>query len=176
MCEYCGCQDVTVVDELTREHDAVVALIAEVRQHLADQRPEAAAAACRRMTQILAPHTTVEEQGLFPLLADDFPDHVAALTREHRRIETVLAEAADGVPGDPAWPDRLMSTLFELREHILREQDGVFPAALTSLDGQGWQQVEEVRRRAGSGLSPAASGAAEEGLWSRSRDIRTSLG
>ena len=27
MCEYCGCQSVTVIDDLTREHDEVVTLI-----------------------------------------------------------------------------------------------------------------------------------------------------
>jgi len=26
MCEYCGCQQISVIDELTREHEAVVAL------------------------------------------------------------------------------------------------------------------------------------------------------
>ena len=31
MCEYCGCQAVTAIDDLTREHDVVVNLIGEVR-------------------------------------------------------------------------------------------------------------------------------------------------
>ena len=30
-CEYCGCQDIPVIDELTREHDHVVNLIGGVR-------------------------------------------------------------------------------------------------------------------------------------------------
>lgn len=154
MCEYCGCQDVTVIGELTREHDAVVALIGRVRQDLADGRWDDVVRRCAQMTGILEPHTVVEEKGLFPLLADDFPDHVDALQREHREIEAALAEVVAAAPGDPAVTDRLMHTLFELREHILREQDGVFPAALTSLDGDGWQRVDDVRRQVGSGLGP----------------------
>ena len=43
------------------------------------------------------------------------------------------AEAADGTPDDPTWPARLLAVLELLREHILKEQDGVFPAALTVL-------------------------------------------
>lgn len=154
MCEYCGCQDVTVIGELTREHDAVVALIGQVRRDLADGRWDDVVRRCAQMTGILEPHTVVEEKGLFPLLADDFPDHVDALQREHREIEAALAEVVAAAPGDPAVTDRLMRTLFELREHILREQDGVFPAALTSLDGDGWQRVDDVRRQVGSGLGP----------------------
>ena len=30
MCEYCGCQSLAAIDELTREHDVVVNLIGEV--------------------------------------------------------------------------------------------------------------------------------------------------
>ena len=80
MCQYCGCQQIEVVDELTREHDAVVALIAEVREQLAAGRP-AAAATARRMSMVLGPHTKVEEHGLFPELVAEFPHHVEALRR-----------------------------------------------------------------------------------------------
>jgi hypothetical protein len=54
MCEYCGCQAVAAINELTREHDLVVDLITEVRSALAARdlarvgqlvRPELARAA-----------------------------------------------------------------------------------------------------------------------------------
>lgn len=31
MCEYCGCQALPVIEELTREHDRVVGLIGDAR-------------------------------------------------------------------------------------------------------------------------------------------------
>ena len=31
MCEYCGCQALATIDELTREHDLVINLMGEVR-------------------------------------------------------------------------------------------------------------------------------------------------
>ena len=145
MCEYCGCQQIDVINELTREHDAVVALIGQVQGALAGQRLQDAALSCRQISSILAPHTVVEEQGLFPEMVDEFPDHIEALRSEHREIEKVLDEAAGGLPDDPTWPDRLPGVLFLLREHILKEQDGVFPAALAALDADQWERIEAVR-------------------------------
>jgi hemerythrin-like domain-containing protein len=157
MCEYCGCQAVTAIDELTREHDVVVGMIAEVRlAHTAGDTGRMARLA-RQITTVLGPHTEVEERGLFPLLAGDFPEQVAALEAEHRRIEAVLGAAATGTPADPGWPARLIDILRVLREHILKEQDGVFPAALTGLSGADWETVDAARVRAGSGLQAAGA-------------------
>ncbi|MEU8243384.1 hemerythrin domain-containing protein [Actinoplanes missouriensis] len=147
MCEYCGCQAVTAIDELTREHDTVVNMIGEVRAAHAAGDVAGMARLARRIAAVLGPHTAVEEHGLFPLLAGDFPEQIAALEDEHRRIEAVLDAASGGTPADPAWPQRLLDALEVLREHILKEQDGVFPAALTTLSGDDWDAVDEVRRR-----------------------------
>lgn len=150
MCEYCGCQALTAIDELTREHDLVVNLIGDVRAAHAAGDVAKMAQLARQITTILDPHTQVEEHGLFPALADEFPDHVAALQAEHRRIEAVLAEAAAGTPDDPGWPQRLMDALRMLREHILKEQDGVFPAALATLRTADWEAIEAIRAGVGN--------------------------
>ena len=76
--------------------------------------------------------------------------YVAVLRDEHRRVEAVLGAASTGTPADPSWPDELIATLRLLREHILKEQDGVFPAALTSLSGADWDAVDAVRARTGT--------------------------
>ncbi|MGW1360489.1 hemerythrin domain-containing protein [Streptomyces chartreusis] len=108
----------------------------------------------QEIARVLGPHTHVEEQGLFPALAGDFPDQIATLEAEHRRIEAVLAEAADGTaPADPTWPDRLMEAMALLRDHILKEQDGVFPAALANLSTEEWEAVEAARAAVGGVLS-----------------------
>jgi hemerythrin-like domain-containing protein len=156
MCEYCGCQEIAVIGELTREHDAVVALISRVKSSIASQHLEDAAARCRQISSLLAPHTEVEEQGLFPEMIDEFPDHIAALRSEHHEIERTLGEANEGVPDDPTWPDRLLGSLHLLREHILKEQDGVFPAALAALDADQWERIEAVRTQFGSASTSLA--------------------
>lgn len=151
MCEYCGCQDVTAIGELTREHDAVVDLIAEARgAHRNGDLPTLSGCA-GRIAELLEPHTRVEEDGLFPALREDFPEHIAKLEDEHRLIEAVLREAV-GSPPASNWPTRLLAALDMLRRHILKEQDGVFPAALTSLTTEQWEAVEAVRAKAGTAL------------------------
>ncbi len=155
MCEYCGCQSIPAIRELTSEHDAVVDQIGEVTRRLRDGHTSAAVDACRRISRILRPHTAVEEQGLFPAMAVEFPDQVKVLHQEHRAIEAVLAECADGVPADPTWPNRVRQALDLLRTHILKEQDGVFPATLSVLGNDDWTLVDDVRGRVGSGLAPS---------------------
>ncbi|GGQ06667.1 hemerythrin domain-containing protein [Streptosporangium pseudovulgare] len=150
MCEYCGCQAVTTIGELTREHDLVVDLIGDARSAHTAGDTAAMTAIARRIADVLGPHTAVEEHGLFPAMAEEFPEQIAALEAEHRRIEAVLGEAADGTPADPGWPLRLLDTLNLLRAHILKEQDGVFPAALAGLSTEDWEAVEAVRARVGT--------------------------
>ena len=159
MCEYCGCQDISTIAELTREHDAVVAEISRARACVRDGDVDGAVVLARRISAILRPHTAVEEHGLFPQLAHEFPDHVASLQREHRAIEAVLAEAAAPTLPGPAWLARLLDAMERLRDHILKEQDGLFPASLSVLDASAWAAVEAVRAHAGSGLPTAAPSA-----------------
>ncbi|MFS8199653.1 hemerythrin domain-containing protein [Streptomyces sp. CWNU-52B] len=154
MCEYCGCQSLASIDELTREHDEVVRLISHLRPARQDTDVARMARIAREITTVLDPHTRVEEHGLFPALAGDFPEQIAALEAEHLRIGAVLAEAADGLtPSDPTWPDRFIATTALLRDHILKEQDGVFPAALANLSTEEWEAVEAVRAEVGGALS-----------------------
>lgn len=154
MCEYCGCQALAAIDELTREHDLVVGLIAKARSARAASDIPRLARLARMIAVVLGPHTQVEENGLFPALAGDFPEHIAALTAEHRHVEAVLDEASAGPPADPAWRDRVIGALDLLRQHILKEQDGVFPAALAGLTTSDWEAIEKVRTEAGSGTRP----------------------
>ncbi|MFJ9705987.1 hemerythrin domain-containing protein [Streptomyces sp. NPDC101234] len=150
MCEYCGCQAVASIGELTREHEEVVTLIGRVRDAWRDREIVRMAELAREMAAILGPHTQVEEQGLFPALAGEFPEKIEALRQEHRRIDAVLAEADGPFLTDPGWPERLITAVGLLREHILKEQDGVFPAALALLDPGQWEAVEAVRARLGA--------------------------
>ncbi|GAA0706514.1 hemerythrin domain-containing protein [Dactylosporangium roseum] len=150
MCEYCGCNALDAIADLTREHDLVVNLTGDVRAAHAAGDVARMSELARRIAAILGPHTQVEEHGLFPALAGDFPDHVTALAAEHRVVEAVLGEASGGTPPDRDWPGRLLDALEVLREHILKEQDGVFPAALATLRPDDWDAVDAVRARVGT--------------------------
>jgi hemerythrin-like domain-containing protein len=146
MCEYCGCQAIGVIGELTSEHETVLGLLADARRALANGDIDEAAQRARGMAAVLGPHTEVEEHGLFPGLSGDFAEHVATLEAEHRRIEAVLGEASLART-DRSWPARFTEVARLLHEHILKEQDGLFPAALATLTNDQWEQAEEVRSR-----------------------------
>jgi hemerythrin-like domain-containing protein len=146
VCEYCGCQSLEVIAELTDEHDRLRDLgraLTEAGQ--ADDRSTAAAVAAH-MLAVLGPHTAVEEGGLFPALADDFPRQMRDLSDDHKRIETALGRIAAGVGDD--WAAVVAVAVTNLFEHILKEQDGVFPAALSTLTPTQWDEVAAARRRA----------------------------
>lgn len=158
MCEYCGCQALDAIAQLTAEHDVVVNLGGEARRALQAGDLDTAAARARAIALALAPHTAVEEGALFPAMTAEFGEHVRGLVDEHRRIEAILAESAHGTPSDPGWPERLAAVLEVLREHIIKEQDGLFPAALAALDPSDWNRLDDVRAQVGSGTALAPSG------------------
>ena len=60
-------------------------------------------------------------------------------------------------------------TLTDLREHILREQDGVFPAALVSLDNDQWDALAAARARVASGASAQVPPASQDPTEGRTR-------
>ncbi|MEU8118039.1 hemerythrin domain-containing protein [Spirillospora sp. NPDC049024] len=157
MCEYCGCQAIESIGRLTDEHELVVDLIGEVRSARRAGDRALMSALAGRIAAVLGPHTAVEEQGLFPAMAGDFPDHIDALVHEHRLVEAALSEAAQAV--EPGGEDRLLDALHVLRQHILTEQDGVFPAALANLATAQWEAIEEIRDRVGSALPGRPSAA-----------------
>ena len=59
--------------------------------------------------------------------------------------------------GERGLSPRLLDGFYRLREHILAEQDGAFPAALATLSSEQWRVVDKVREQVGRG-GPATSG------------------
>ena len=148
MCEHCGCQGIPAIEVLTREHDEALDHIRTASQAMGAADDPAIQRACSRLAALLRPHTQVEEQALFPALRAEFPQQIAVLVGEHRRFERTLAEAADPAARSTGWQELLTTALEDLRHHIQKEQDGVFPAALSILTPSQWDQLERVRRGA----------------------------
>jgi len=144
MCEYCGCQNVEVIAELTAEHDRLRELGRELSAAADAGDLTRAHQLAGDMRDLLDPHTAVEERGLFPLMAGEFPDQMVALAAEHLMIDDVLADIATASePMD--WERRAVLVVAQLFDHILKEQDGVFPAALATLTASEWAGVRAVR-------------------------------
>lgn len=89
------------------------------------------------MADELLSHFKGEENGLFAVMSTDdlFAEHIDPLVREHRELEELLATVDISRPeGQQAIRDAVE----HLFEHTRKEEDGLFPAALTSLDGDQW--------------------------------------
>lgn len=157
MCECCGCQALEAIGEPTREHERVVHLISHLRDARRDGAVARMAELAPAIAAVLGPHTQVEERGLVPAPTARFPERIAVLEDEHRRIEAVPAEAGGPYLTDSGWPDRLTEARAVLRVHIRKGQDGVFPAALANLCTEEWQAVGAERLKAGGALSRSAA-------------------
>ena len=144
MCEYCGCQELDVIGQLTREHERIRNVGRSLSDAVNARDLDTAQGFARQMLELLGPHTRLEEQGLFPELAGEFGDQLADLEHEHVLIDGALgALAGDTAPAN--WTARTQEALALLFDHILKEQDGVFPAALATVTTEGWERVGQVR-------------------------------
>lgn len=152
MCAHCGCESLDAIKELTAEHDYVVELMEEATSALRARDLHAAAALTRRVAAVLGPHTAVEERGLFPAMAAECMEYVDGLVTDHRLIEDALRETADGTPMDAQWADRVERAFSALRDHIVKEEAGLFPAALATLTTACWDAVDRVRTEVGGQL------------------------
>lgn len=131
------------------EHVEIINATGTLRAAVRDGDPEAFAAARSDVAALLWPHTTAEEGGLFRVLAreEGFADHIATLCGEHQTLDGYLAAIT---PGDEAAMARFEDAL---REHIDKEDNGLFPAAAIALDGPQWVEVHETTPHAADGHS-----------------------
>ena len=144
MCSYCGCADIEVVGRFMAEHEHIINHLGALRDGLED--PDRRRAAAGTLAAHLLPHVEAEEVGLFAVMARDelFTGHIATLCGEHHELDDLLARVADGEVGlFPRFEDAL-------REHINREDNGLFPAAAIHLGGPEWDEVEQLTPRVGT--------------------------
>jgi hypothetical protein len=138
VCSYCGCRAITVIGELTTEHDAIINATGQLCREAAAGDAAAARIAADAVSTLLAPHAIREEIGLFAELRRDpeFTDHVDTLCAEHRELDVLISRVSGGDLGAATALDTLM------RRHIDREENGIFPAAAIALDGETWDLID----------------------------------
>jgi len=98
----------------------------------------------------LRSHWEGEETGLFAVMMPDdlFAAHIAPLIAEHRELAELLDSIDLSVAADQ---NRFRVAFDELYEHIAKEEDGLFPASLTTLDGEQWDAAITAWRHAHPG-------------------------
>ena len=137
MCSYCGCDSIDVVGRFMREHVEIVNAAGDLRRACEAGDRALSRRAVDALAALLHPHTRAEEAGLFAVLAEDveFAEHVHRLCDEHDVLDGMLERLGDGEHG--------LFPTFEraLRDHIQREEDGLFPAAAVAFAGPEWERV-----------------------------------
>jgi iron-sulfur cluster repair protein YtfE (RIC family) len=105
----------------------------------------------QQMQDELRPHWQGEENGIFEVMAareQQYADYVRPLIAEHRELAQLLAS----VDVSTAEGEHAVRVAFEeLRGHMRREEDGLFPASLTALAGDDWDAAIEAWRQAHPG-------------------------
>lgn len=138
MCQYCGCRAMPLIRDYIAEHDQVLDLGDRALRALDHGDPEAATGLIEEARQVLDRHWQGEENGIFTVMAsreEEYAGYVAPLIDEHRELAALLARVDLTVEADR---QELRAAFAELAEHISKEEDGLFPASLTALDGDDW--------------------------------------
>jgi len=147
MCQYCGCREMPLLRDYIAEHERAMNHGGAAIRALDAGDIERARELLAAMADELRSHWRGEENGLFAVLSRDelFVEHITPLVREHRELEELLGTVD---LTDPADRDRIRKAVFDLYEHIAKEEDGLFPASLTTLDGHEWDQAIAAWREA----------------------------
>lgn len=157
MCSYCGCDSIEVIGRFMAEHVEIINANGELRDAVHSGDPDALEAARSAVAGLLWPHTVAEETGLFKVMARDetYSSHIASLCAEHESLGVHLAAIT---PGDGAAMELFEN---ELRDHIDKEDNGLFPAAAIALGGPEWIEVHEITPHSHDGspshVHPASS-------------------
>lgn len=160
MCDHCGCRDLTPVARLMDEHDRLREFSEHIRRHLAAGDDAAARAHVTALLVVLGPHVATEEGSLFPMLreSEELADHVNVLEGEHAGLYDDVDDLDDAA-GTEAWRAGVLRLLHDLSEHMYKEDFGLFPAALATLDGAQWDAVDRwVGEHPGATPDPVGAG------------------
>jgi hypothetical protein len=147
VCFYCGCREVPLIREFVGEHEAAADLAADLVLALRAPDHDESARLLGRLAGLLGAHWRGEEDGLFSAMHGEeaYAGYIDGLLAEHREIGDLLAQADVRSGGDRR---RLIAAFDALREHIAKEEDGLFPASLTALSGEQWDLAFAAWRRA----------------------------
>ncbi len=151
MCHYCGCRQVPLIRDYIAEHESITTLGMRMTKLMGHGDVAAAQALVPEFAAMLDRHWQGEEEGVFVAMAaadEMYADYIAPLVAEHRDLAAFLAGADLADPEDAR---RFAAEIVALADHIEREEDGLFPATLVTLDGPDWDAAFDAWHRAHPG-------------------------
>ena len=158
MCSYCGCDSIEVIGRFMAEHVEIINANGKLRAAVASGDVASLMSARAVVAGLLWPHTVAEEAGLFRVMARDevYAAHIATLCGEHETLATLLADLSPGATDSMARFENL------LRDHIDKEDNGLFPAAAIALGGPEWVEVHDITPHSHGGSDPHVHGTQDD--------------
>ncbi|MDO5711506.1 MAG: hemerythrin domain-containing protein [Micrococcales bacterium] len=163
MCQYCGCQEIKTIGLLMAEHVEIQNYCGQTRRCVESEDIAGAIDQVRALARVMQIHNAVEERALYLSMTrfEEFEPQAGILYEEHDELDEIIAAtlalADQGRPEQIDW--RPVLCAFDvLYEHIIREDNGLFPAAAVVLDAADWERCERVREQAERSEQPSASG------------------
>lgn len=141
MCDYCDCRSREQIAVLSGDHDVLLELLGSLDTAVATNDERTGRQLLADLHDLLHAHGAREEHGVFTQLrqvvADD--SYVAMFEEDHEHLHRLL-----DVGGNVDWRGPAIELIDVLREHILREETDLFPAAHQMLDHEHWRAVDRA--------------------------------
>jgi iron-sulfur cluster repair protein YtfE (RIC family) len=150
VCHYCGCRQIPLIRDYIAEHELVLDLGDRALEEAGRGALDDAQATVAEMRAELLSHWQGEEEGVFALMRGDelYRQHIDPLIAEHRELDALLARLDLTRADDRV---RLREEVDELKVHISKEEDGIFPVTLVELSGPEWDLAIAAWERAHPG-------------------------
>ena len=150
MCHYCGCRQIPLIRDYIAEHEHVLDLGERALEEMGRGALDDAQATVDRMRADLRSHWQGEEDGVFALMRGDelYRQHIDPLIAEHRELDELLRTMD---VRDEHQLAVLQEQVAELRVHISKEEDGIFPVTLVEFSGPEWDAAIDAWQRAHPG-------------------------
>ena len=150
MCHYCGCRQIPLIRDYIAEHEHVLDLGHRALEEVGRGAHDAAQATVVEMREELRSHWQGEEDGVFALMRGDelYREHIDPLIAEHRELDELLRTMD---VRDEHQLAVLQEQVAELRVHISKEEDGIFPVTLVEFSGPEWDAAIDAWQRAHPG-------------------------
>ena len=151
MCDYCECRTHQQIASLSDDHEVLLEVLGSLDTAVATADGERARELLADLHHRLDAHAAREEHGVFTQLRrvvrDD--DYVAMFERDHQHLHQLLDDTAGN-----DWQRPSAELVAALREHILREETDLFPAAHQMLEPRDWGAIDDALRHLAAAANP----------------------
>lgn len=137
MCDYCGCRSQPEIKLLADQHEQILAVAEELRD-VSSLPAERIASLLHDLADLLLPHTTREEVGLFAQLrAVVDAEYIDRFIGDHRLIDELLEASRHD-------HRRITELIDLLDEHTRDEENDMHPAARQLLGPEQWAAIDRA--------------------------------